>query len=69
MRDPSRAPPLPFFSYPDRLDPRLALEHIDLFLVRGGPPAERIFGAESERVRLLAEHGTWRAFLRFRGAP
>jgi hypothetical protein len=64
MRDRARPPPLPFFSYPERLDPRLALEEVDVFLVRGGPPVERIFGAETPRVRLLVEHGAWRAFLR-----
>lgn len=64
MRQPERPPPLPFFSYPAQLDPRRALAEIDLFLVRGGPAAERIFGSETPRVRLIAEHGSWRAFLR-----
>jgi len=63
MRHPEAAP-LPFFSHPAALDARRALEDFDLFLVRGGPEAEKIFGRERPRVQLLAEHGSWRAFAR-----
>lgn len=56
--------PLPFFSHPDRFDPRRALLDLELILVRGGPPAEKIFGTETPRVRLVAAHGSWRAFAR-----
>jgi hypothetical protein len=61
---PDAPPALPHFTQPERLDPRRALEDIDLFLVRGGPAAEAIFGAETPRLRLAAQDGSWRAFLR-----
>jgi hypothetical protein len=57
-------PALPHFTEPGAMDPRRALDTIDLFLVRGGPAAEVIFGAESGRVRLVARGGDWRAFQR-----
>ena len=64
MRHPDRPAPLPHFSYPAQFDPGRALQDIDLVLVRGGPAADAIFGRESPRVRLIAEHGRWRAFAR-----
>jgi hypothetical protein len=64
MRNPDRVPPLPFFSYPWQFDAPRALEDLDLLFVRGGPPADKIFGSELTRVRLLAERGRWRVFAR-----
>jgi hypothetical protein len=69
VRDPQRRPPLPHFSTPSEFDPATALRDLQLVFVRGGPKAEQIFGAESPRVRLLVEHGQWRAFARVEGPP
>lgn len=64
-RDPGRVPPLPFFSYPWLFDARRGLEDLELMFVRGGPPAQKIFGPEVRRVRLIAERGQWRVFARW----
>jgi hypothetical protein len=64
LRHPDHVPPLPSFSYPSEFDPGRALADLDLFFVRGGPPAEKIFGSEMGKVQLIAEQGSWRAFLR-----
>ena len=64
LRDPDTPPVLPHFTRPETFDARRALEDVDLLLVRGGPAAGTIFGAETARVRLAAEAGTWRAFVR-----
>jgi hypothetical protein len=64
LREPGRAAPLPFFSYPSQFNARLALERLDLLFVCGGPPAERLFGPDVTRVRLLGERGCWRVFVR-----
>lgn len=64
MRHPDHAPPLPFFSNPSEFDARRALEDLELLFVRGGPPAEQLFGRETPRVRLLVQYGSWRAFVR-----
>jgi hypothetical protein len=63
-RNPDHAPPLPFFSNPSEFDGSRALEDLELLFVRGGPPAEQIFGRELPRVRLLVQRGSWRAFVR-----
>jgi hypothetical protein len=63
-RNPDTPPALPHFTEPQHLDPERALEGFDLFLVRGGPAAEEIFGAQAPRLRLAAQSGRWRAFLR-----
>lgn len=64
MRDPAAPPALPHFTRPDAFQAGRALQDIDLILVRSGPSADVIFGAERPRVRLFSEAGTWRAFLR-----
>jgi hypothetical protein len=64
LRNPHVAPPLPSFSYPLEFDAGRALEELELLFVRGGPRAEKIFGSEMPRIRLIAEQGRWRAFLR-----
>ncbi len=64
LRDPDAPPALPHFMQPEALDPGRALTAVDLFLVRDGPAADEIFGAQSDRVRLIARHGRWRAFRR-----
>ena len=64
MRDPDRVPPLPHFTYPERFAAARWLEQLDLLFVRGGPPAETIFGSELSKVRLVAERGLWRVFAR-----
>jgi hypothetical protein len=64
LRNPDGVPPLPHFSYPTQFDATRALEHLQLVFVRGGPPADQIFGSEMPRVHLLAESGRWRAFAR-----
>jgi hypothetical protein len=63
-RNPGIPPPVPHFTYPEQFDPSRALADLNLIFVRGGPPAEQIFGAEIRHVRLIAESGRWRAFLR-----
>jgi len=64
MRDPNRVPPVPHFTYPEQFNSARWAEDLDLLFVRGGPPAEKIFGNESSRVRLIAESGLWRVFAR-----
>ena len=64
MRNPDRVSALPSFSSPSEFNASRALEDLDLLLVRGGPPADKIFGHEMGRVRLISERGSWRAFVR-----
>jgi hypothetical protein len=62
MRNPDRKAPVPHFSYPAEFVAGRWIDELDLVFVRGGPPADTIFGAELPRVRLIAEFGRWRAF-------
>jgi hypothetical protein len=64
LREPGAPPALPHFTRPEAFDAQRALRDVDLVLVRGGPAAEVIFGSESPRVRLAAQAGSWRAFVR-----
>jgi hypothetical protein len=64
LRAPDAPPALPHFMRPEDFDARRALQDVDLLLVRGGPGAQVIFGSESARVRLAAQAGRWRAFVR-----
>ncbi len=66
-RDAQLQPLLPHFGTPSQFNPEAALRDLQVLFVRGGPGGEVIFGAEWPRVRLLVEHGRWRAFTRVDG--
>jgi hypothetical protein len=54
---------------PDRFEPEKAVPVFDYYIVRSGPPRHLLFGAQSAKIELVHQQGTWQGYRRKKKPP